>query len=65
MTAPISLIPGKTRGHRPRLQMLLHEFRNVHPASQPVGQFWELVRSDQEKRLAATMGPRFIDDNLA
>ena len=24
MTARISLIPGKTRGHRPRLQMLLH-----------------------------------------
>ena len=26
MTPRISLIPGKTRGHRPRLQMLLHEF---------------------------------------
>src|SRR5215471_8911004 len=29
MTARISLIPGKTRGHRPRLQMLLHEFCNT------------------------------------
>ena len=29
MTARISLILGKTRGHRPRLQMLLHEFRNT------------------------------------
>jgi len=29
MTARISLILGKTRGHRPRLQMLLREFRNT------------------------------------
>jgi len=28
MTARISLIPGTTRGLRPRLQMLLHEFCN-------------------------------------
>ena len=29
MTAPISLILVKTRGHRPRLQMLLHELCNI------------------------------------
>jgi len=28
MTARISLILGKTRGHRPRLQLLFHEFCN-------------------------------------
>jgi len=28
MTARILLILGKTRGHRPRLQVLLHEFCN-------------------------------------
>ena len=28
MTARTSLILGKTRGHRPRLQVLLHEFCN-------------------------------------
>src|SRR5262249_45618429 len=28
MTARISLIPGRTRGHRPRLQCLAHEFCN-------------------------------------
>src|SRR5215471_8224935 len=29
MTARISLIPGKTRGPRPRLQMRLHKFCNT------------------------------------
>src|SRR5262249_50217748 len=29
VTARISLIPGKTRGHRPRLQMLLRDFCNI------------------------------------
>lgn len=28
MTARVSLIVGKTRDHRPRLQVLLHEFCN-------------------------------------
>src|SRR5215813_8160319 len=29
MTSRILLIPGKTCGHRPRLQSLLHEFCNI------------------------------------
>src|SRR5262245_20199224 len=29
MTARISLIPGRTRGHRPRLQSLAQEFCNI------------------------------------
>jgi len=58
MTARISLILGKTRGHRLRLQMLLHEFCNTlnytGPSSNPITPLLKLRGSRLETQQRGT-----------